>query len=837
MSQFIAHQRARDGKVQTVETHLQETAEYAALFASKLSLEDLGTLIGLAHDLGKYSKEFQDYLASAVGLLDPDQDEDYVDAKSLKGKVDHSTAGAQLLWREVRKRGTLGEIVGQILALCVASHHSGLIDCLSAAAVTYAADRFTARMDKDDSRVHLAEVLEKADKTILDRIRDVTAKSELLQTIQGACKEVMEADEVPGLDPQENSITQFKLGLMIRFLFSCLVDGDRISTADFENPKAARQRHYGAYPEWAILVERLERHLHKLPACGRIDDIRRDVSAQCKQKGRAGTRGIYSLTVPTGGGKTLASLRFALHHADERKLDRVIYAIPFTTIIDQNAEEVRKILEPEDEGAEFGSVLLEHHSNLLPERQTWKSKILAENWDAPLIFTTNVQILETLFGAGTRGARRMHQLARTVIIFDEIQAIPTKCIHLFCNAVNFLVDHCSSTVVLCTATQPMLNAVDPVKGALKIPSENEIVENVGELFGQLKRVDVANRRKQGGWTHKEIADLARAETNELGNCLTIVNTKRSAREVFDQMRSDHDMLVRHLSTSMCAAHRRDVLAEVKDALAAGDRVMCVSTQLIEAGVNIDFASVVRFVAGLDSIAQAAGRCNRNDRLTLNGEKIQGRVHVVNSADERIDLLKDILAGRINADRVLDEYVRDPGRFKGNILGPEAISAYFRYYYHERRGDMEYPLAPGLVGSEDSLLNLLSINRNAVNEFKRAHGRDVDLFFRQSFMTAAKAFKAIDAPTQGVVVPYGTAGNELINDLCAAFDLTREFERLKAAQQFTVNLFPPDFEYLCNERALREVQRGTGIFYLDKRYYSHDLGVSRTPIDRMETLYA
>ncbi len=670
MSQFIAHQRARDGKVQSLETHLQETAEYAGHFASKLCLEDLGTLIGLAHDLGKYSKQFQDYLASALGLLDPDQDKDYVDAKSLKGKVDHSTAGAQLLWRELTKRGGLGEIVGQILALCVASHHSGLIDCLSAAADMYAADRFTARMDKDDSRVHLAEVIEKADRTILDRIRDVTAKSELLHAVQRVCNEIMLEDQVPGLDPQHNSITQFKLGLMIRFLFSCLIDGDRISTADFENPEAARQRHNGAYPNWLILVERLERHLDNLPVSGRIDEIRRHVSGQCQQKGEAGARGIYSLTVPTGGGKTLASLRFALHHAKKRELDRVIYAIPFTTIIDQNAQEVRKILEPEDEGVTIGSVLLEHHSNLLPERQTWRSKILAENWDAPVIYTTNVQILETLFGAGTRGARRMHQLANAVIIFDEVQAIPTNCIHLFCNAVNFLVGHCGSTVLLCTATQPLLNAVDPVKGALKIPAENEIVENDDALFEQLKRVDIANRRKPGGWGPTEIAQLARAETTDVGNCLIIVNTKRSARELFDQIRVDDEVLVRHLSTSMCPAHRRHVLAEVKNALASGTRVTCVSTQLIEAGVDIDFASVIRIVAGLDSIAQAAGRCNRNGRLTLNGDAIRGRVHVVNSADERIDLLADIRAGQLNADRVLDEYSREPARFESNILGPQ-----------------------------------------------------------------------------------------------------------------------------------------------------------------------
>ena len=208
----------------------------------------------------------------------------------------------------------------------------------------------------------------------------------------------------------------------------------------------------------------------------------------------------------------------------------MIYVIPFTSIIDQNAEVVRRILEPE--GVEAGSVVLEHHSNLTPEEQTWRGKILSENWDAPVVYTTSVQLLETLFGAGTRGARRMHQLANAVLIFDEIQSLPVNCVHLFNNAMNYLADFCGSTVVLCTATQPLLDQVDAHKGAIRVPQENEIMPDVKRLFDDLKRVEVINQRKPGGWSQDEIAALAFEQIDAVGSCLVIVNTKKAAQAIY-----------------------------------------------------------------------------------------------------------------------------------------------------------------------------------------------------------------------------------------------------------------------------------------------------------------
>lgn len=824
ITSYIAHQRKSDKKEQSLETHLLEVSEIAKSLAAKIGLQSQGELIGLLHDLGKYSDEFQIYLKSAVGLIDQDEDE-YVDAKSKKGKVDHSTAGAQLIWQELSKQGQLGQIVGQILSLCIASHHSGLIDCLSSDTSSLGEDVFGRRMNKVNERTHLQEVLTKADDSILARAKVLTGKPDMLSTMQAALAKVI---RFAPIKDDKSMVVQQQFGLLVRFLFSCLIDADRVDSADFESPKAAKLRAHGRYAEWDVLCEHLEKYLSELKPVKAIDYLRCDISNHCQNAAPRG-KGIYTLTVPTGGGKTLASLRFALHHAKTHKMDRVIYVIPFTSIIDQNAGVARNILEPQ--GTEPSSVVLEHHSNLTPEEQSWRGKILAENWDAPVIYTTSVQLQETLFGAGTRGARRMHQLANTVLIFDEIQTLPINCVHLFNNAINFLVEQCGSTVVLCTATQPLLDQVNVEKGALRIPAGNELMPDVKKLFDELKRVEVKNRRKPGGWTNDEIATLAMEETQRAGSCLVIVNTKNAAQALYRLCKQPDGIPLYHLSTSMCPTHRRSILTEIRERLEMQLPVLCFSTQLIEAGVDVDFGAVIRHTAGLDSIAQAAGRCNRS------GLRDIGAVHVVNPQDERIEMLQDICIGRDKAERVLDEYEDNPIQFGKDRIGLEAMKRYYTYYFFDRQSEMDYPLSDKTIGRTDTLLNLLSTNSLAVHEHGKRTGQGPNIYLRQSFMSAAKAFKAIDAPTQGVIVQYGKEGQAIVAELCAAYLPDKEFEMLRRAQQFTVNVFPNVLERLIKAGAVQEVQEGTGILYLDYRYYSDEFGLSETPVRNMEALNA
>lgn len=342
-----------------------------------------------------------------------------------------------------------------------------------------------------------------------------------------------------------------------------------------------------------------------------------------------------------------------------------------------------------------------------------------------------------------------------------------------------------------------------------------------------------DRRKPTGWTNEEIITLALEEIDLAGSCLVVVNTKEAARTLRLLCERSTDLEIYHLSTHMCPAHRTAVLDKIRNHLAADtrDRVLCFSTQLIEAGVNIDFGSVIRFAAGLDSIGQAAGRCNRH------GRRPTGRVHVVNPRDESLDRLPDIRVGRDITARVMDDFQHDAEAFDGSLIGPAAMKWYYRNYFFARAASMDYPVPAQSLGHNDSVLNLLSINSMAVAEHGRQNGKAPDFYFRQSFMAAARAFKAIDTPTRGVIVPYEAEGREIIADLCAAYMPDKESDLLRRAQQFSVNVFPHTLVRLTDAGAVREIVEGTGILSLDSRFYSREFGVSETPVEDMELLHA
>jgi len=802
---YLAHVRLSDNSAQSLITHLLEVAEISKNLATKIKAAEAGELIGLLHDFGKYSTAFQTYIRTETGLREPDGD----DQPSQKGKIDHSTAGAQWVWNALSKfarngNHDEGKLCGQILALCIASHHGGLIDNLSADGEEHL---FAKRINKADDKTHLTECKQQADSLVQDRAKVLASKDLLIGMLT----------RLKALDGASDTITHFNRGLWTRFLFSCLIDADRISSADFEYVEntAFRQRQK---PDWRTAVERLEQHLQQWadkPAehVGPIDDIRQQISDACYQ--RAGqTQAIYTLTVPTGGGKTLASLRYALHHAQQHQLERIIYVIPYTSIIEQNATAIRDILEFEQDAFPW---VLEHHSNLEPEKQTWHSKLAAENWDAPIVLTTMVQFLETLFGGGTRGVRRLHQLANSVIIFDEIQTLPIRCTHLFCNVLNFLTQQANTTAVLCTATQPLLNKLKaPLKGQLEIPEQNELMPDVPQLFQQLQRVTIQPQIRPQGWSESEITELALSELRNKGNCLVIVNTKAWAQKLYQLCRAElGDNTVFHLSTNLCSAHRHSVFRDIRQRLDSKQPVLCISTQLIEAGVDIDFASVIRFLAGLDSIAQAAGRCNRHGHLS------EATVHVVNPTHEAINQLIDIKEGQKHTLRVLDELG------DSDLLGPEAISRYFQYYFYDRADEMDYRLPAAQLGQDDSLLNLLSHNPN--NSIVRESSRFEML--RHSFKTAAQHFKTIDAPTQAVIVPW-SEGAALITELCglSRYETARYRDCLKRAQKFSVNVFPNDWRKLQQQQAIYPIGE-EAVFCLDKRYYSDEFGLATEAVNK------
>lgn len=807
---YIAHVRKSDGQPQSLQTHLIETAEIAKLLAAKLDLDQAGELLGLMHDFGKYSRKFQKYIHDETGLFNPDLDDE--ESTPNGSKVDHSTAGAQWAYRELRKFGAaqgIGELFGQMLGLCIASHHGeGLIDCLDGEGNP----KWIERFNKTDELTHLVECERNADEVVQQKAYELAGEN-LIRSLLNAVKPILSNQTI------NNKIKEFYLGCLTRFLFSCLIDADRINSSDFEREAQKEVRRLTEKPDWQPAIDKLEAKLAGFENRYPIDEIRRRISDDCLKRA-ADSQGIYTLTVPTGGGKTLASLRYALHHAQKHNLDRIIYIIPYTSIIDQNAQAVREIL-----GEDW---VLEHHSNLEPEKQSWQDKLLSENWDKPIVFTTMVQFFDAWFGGGTRGARHIHPMTNAVLIFDEIQTLPVKCVHLFCNVLNWLTTFGKSTAVLCTATQPLLGELGlqnfpegkresiSARGLLRLSENAEIMgkhQDLNKLFADLSRVEIRFNEKAGGWNVQEAGVFLLEQFQTAPSCLFIVNTKKWAQELYQycQRQNVPPEALFHLSTNQCAAHRKAIFDTIKARLKNKQPVICISTQLIEAGVDISMACVIRALGGLDSIAQAAGRCNRH------GEKEgKGQVWVLNLQEQDFTrILPDIQAGKTHAERVFRDFVGQ------DILQPEAMKRYFEYYFYQRSDEMAYSVKNSATGS---LLDWLSDNTlNPYGEKNNKRSKPLPLLM-QSFKSAGRAFQAIDAPTHAVIVPYGE-GAELIAKLCGEWDPKEMYDAKKKAQRYSVNVFPNVWDKLQKENALYETIEGSGIYYLNERYYNDEFGLS------------
>lgn len=807
---YIAHVRKNrqtdDKEFQSLFTHLSESGELAERFAEKIGLPNAGKLLGLIHDLGKYSQAFQDYIREVTYWHDQDRDDTEDDDVSKKGKVDHSSAGAQYIYRRLttlsKKPGKF-RIVGEILALCVASHHSGLIDCFD----FKPSDNFMNRMDKVDELTHFNEAITKAEPELIESLEALCNK-QLVNDVFNIIAKFGGRSKNPA--SYATIEAQFFIGLLTRFLFSCLIDADRINSAEYDSPERQTIRlQKPEQPDWQRAIVAVESKLATLDSSGLVNQIRHEISVICKQRA-SDEQGIYTLTVPTGGGKTYASLRYALHHAAKHNLDRIVFVIPFTSIIEQNANAIRECFDADPTLKEW---VLEHHSNLDPKDQSWKSKLVSENWDSPIVLTTSVQVLEALFAGGTKSVRRFHPLAKSVLIFDEIQALPIKCVRMFCHSMNFLAEYCNSTVLLCSATQPTLNRLSsPEKGVIRFKhnaEHAEIVPKFESYYRKLKRVELHNLCKEGGWTKPDIVNFVLQQYQEKQSCLVIVNTKAWAKAIYENCAEDvPEDAIFHLSTNMCPAQRKDKFEEMHNRIEDNLPVLCVSTQLIEAGVDISFESVVRFLAGLDSIAQAAGRCNRHGELDE-----LGKVYVINPAEEPLQKLLDIKTGKEKTQNVLamdyDDY-----------LSPEALSRYFYAYFLNRESDLDYP--DDVKGQHVTLLNILSQHKGSelATDSNNAFPR-----MKQAFMTAGKLFKVIDAPTQAVIVPYGE-GESLINELLHVdtdYSLGEFNKLLQQAQQYSVNLFPHVWDELMRAKALHEIQ-GLGIYYLKKTHYDDAYGV-------------
>lgn len=547
---YYAH-TSEDKPWEPLEDHLRDVEVLALEFGAAFDAGEWGALAGAWHDLGKYAEAFQSYLRGA-GVAKGEG--------SVPGdRVDHSSAGAQWAFRKEAARGT-------ILAHVIAGHHAGLLDYEGGGGLRH---RLEKTLQPYEAQVS-PEILE----------RKLPAPP--------ALPSATSAGEMA-----------FRVAFWIRMLFSCLVDADFLATEAFMNPEQATTRP-ASEGLWVSMQETLDAHLDDLAAAAHDSEVNRQRQAillACRDAAEVDP-GFFDLCVPTGGGKTLASLSFALRHANRHGMRRVIVGIPFTSIIEQNARVYREVFAALGEG-----VVLEHHSNTDPIEETYTNRLQAENWDAPLVVTTNVQLFESLFAARPSPCRKLHRIAGSVIILDEVQAIPVEILKPTLLALRELVTTYGCTVVLCTATQPAFGKRKTLPFGLE--GVRPILPDAPRVYESMKRVSV---EVEGVVADDALAERLLAEEQ----VLCIVNTRPHAASLFDRIGGTEGHY--HLSTRMCAAHRLSTLAAIRVALREGRRCRVISTQLVEAGVDLDFPVVYRAICGIDSLAQAAGRCNREGRL-------------------------------------------------------------------------------------------------------------------------------------------------------------------------------------------------------------------------------
>lgn len=706
-AEYLAHLDEDRIREQTVKDHLYGTAELAGKFAERFGKKEWGYCCGLLHDIGKYSDAFQTKIKS-----------------NSNRQVDHSTAGAKVC---LEKGGCY-----QFLSYCIAGHHTGLPDHGGSA-------------DGDDAPTLMGRSRKK--------IEDYSAYKTEIQ--------IPELTSLP-FDPSETPDADFSLSMFIRMIYSCLVDADFLDTEYFMK-NGNTDRNSGESME--ILLEKLERHISGwLSNTGTetVNGRRTEILRHCLERGKE-KPGMFQLTVPTGGGKTIASLAFAFRHAVANGMDRVIYVIPYTSIIEQNAGVFRDILGEQN--------VLENHYNVDYEstEELKPMQLASENWDKPVVVTTNVQFFESLYANKSSKCRKLHNMANSVIIFDEAQMLPTDYLKPCLAAMEELVRQFRSSIVLCTATQPALQPL--FRTQMQI---TELCPAVQEQFRFFERVTFQNI---GTVTEEDLSDRLRQERQTL----CIVNTKKRAQRLYQQIKGDG---VFHLSTSMYPKHRQRVLKNIRKRLASGEKCVLISTSLVEAGVDLDFQTVYRQLAGVDSMIQAAGRCNREGKRDVKESVVSifrfEKRENVPGQQLQIDVAKALLA---------------QGE---DISSLQGIQNYFEALYHFR----------GEILDKKKILEMF---------------KNPKLQFAYNFTGVAKEFKLIEEDTKTIFIHCEPEADDILHQIKQQ-GYTKAV--MRKAGQYCVQVYENEFEKLNGAGMLRPVSENIKDFYelISEEQYTEDMGL-------------
>ena len=786
--EYPAHIRKVDGKkyIQTVEEHCRGVAEIAAELLRDIGLEKTAYLSGMVHDLGKFSENFKNYIEKAAD-----------GEKVQRGSVNHTFAGVRFLLEKHSDEQLSGfsDIVLEILAYAVGAHH-GLFDCVD----DNNNNGFTKRIQKEGiDYLNAAQEFLKICCSEQD-IEDLLKQSE--KEFLPVFNEIEKLADNADAKIQNTQIT-FYIGFLARLILSAIIEADRSDTAQFMNGYSEKTVK-NISEIWINCIKNVEQKLSTMPLDKLINKTRAQISALCAEAGNLES-GIYRLNLPTGAGKTLTSLRYALHHALKHNKKRIIFTMPLLSIIEQNAGIIYDYIGNED-------ILLEHHSNVIETDETGeldKRELLVESWDVPIIITTMVQLLNTLFAGKTANIRRMQALCNSIIVIDEVQTVPDKMLSLFNLALNFLAKICNATIILCSATQPCFEKTmypldKSVKDLITLTKEQETV---------FKRVRLEYK---GEMDCEELAGFAAGILEENNSLLLVCNTKNEAAVMFNLLCSKiKDVKAFHISAGMCTAHRKETIKEMQEALEnKQQKVLCVSTQVIEAGVDVSFARVIRLLAGMDNIVQATGRENRNREfdgiapgyiVRLKGEFLKGLSEIEDAKNAAADLLV--------------KYRNNPQIYDDDLMSAKAVNEYYKSLYENvKSGYHDFYIE----SVRDSILNLMSCNGNVDSEKIPEYNK---YFMHQALKTAGGLFTVFDESSIDIIVPYDR-GTEIIQEVFDVGD--KDYEKLKSilkeAKLYTVSLFKYQKIKLEEQGALIFVP-SAGVYILQDGYYDELTGLN------------
>lgn len=803
----LAH-TVKDGTMvyrQDLREHLFHVAELCRAYTKRVGCPSVGYIIGLLHDIGKASDEFQQYLENSIN------------GKLMGKKVNHSSAGAVFLQQYLTEKSSVYErATVEMLSEVLFSHHAALPDNIAKDGT----DGYTAR-------IHPNNIY------IMPKVNDyfwteVMQREEFEEIRKNAFYEMEMQIKLLQKSSVDRKEFCYNLGLLEKYILSCLIDSDWFDTMYSEESKGMSyqnriqdeiEQREKRRELFILFLNRLETKLNVFSQKdSELNYWRREISNQCKKAGSK-QGGVYTLSCPTGTGKTLSSMRFALEHCIQNDKSQIFYIVPYTSIIDQNVESIKNILKIESSDELVEKSILELHSGKeMDEKDNQEEERMADfltkRMSQPIVFTTMVRFLNTFFAKGTRNLRPMHQFQDAVIIFDEIQSLSVKHTAIFNGVLNFLTEICNCTCVLCTATQPLLGEVKKPVYPVKMQCNPKLVILPDEAARVFKRVQAIPLLKNGGYGVDELAELSIGKVEEMGNVLLIMNTKTAALKVYEEIErsAGGEVELLYLSTLLYPKHRKKVIATIKKYLIEQRKLIVVSTQIVEAGVDFDFKCVIRSLAGIESIVQAAGRCNREGKDTC------GRVYIVNpnSNLERTESLRDIAVGKTTAFRVIREYDANSKQFNCELLSEAVINRFFQYYYAQRKTEMIYPIR-GV--SEYSLYDLLSDNNSLLQTGKK-HYQYIPRILNQAFKEAAEQFEAIEENGESVFVPRGD-GHVLWEEIQKTDDSDEYRNLLKQAQQYVINIRRNQLNKL--EKGVIHWEDRMNMYMLNEDYYHEKKG--------------